>query len=143
LLPFQDVLCRINFIRYPASAFCSNYLEDLGRRSEEWQVRQAADAIRLYRYFLSSRNKSDKFQADPFADAWKQAADSMIRMLRLKQRAYQTEQTYRNWLRTFYAHVRPVDPKDLTDDPIVQFLSYLAAERHIAKATQDQAFHDL
>jgi hypothetical protein len=28
-----------------------SFLEDLGRRSEEWQVRQAADAIRLYRYF--------------------------------------------------------------------------------------------
>jgi integron integrase len=120
------------------------FLNDLQRSREAWQVKQAADALRLYKYFLSTRKQNHHDRpSDPFALEWKQASETMTRMLRLKQLSYQTEQTYQYWLRQFYAHIRPLSPKELIDDHIIHFLSYLAAERRVAKATQDQAFNAL
>lgn len=65
----------------------------------------------------------------------------MMRMLRLKQRSYRTEKTYMSWLRDFYVYVRPASPNDLTDTHIMNYLTYLAVERHVAKATQNLAFN--
>ncbi|RPI73617.1 MAG: integron integrase, partial [Desulfobacteraceae bacterium] len=127
-----------------ADDWVESFLNDLGRRREVWQVKQAEDAIRLYKYFLSSDDKPAGDQAgDPFAMEWKQASDKMTRMLRLRQLSYRTEQTYRYWLRKFYTSVRPISPDKLQDEHIIHFLSYLAAERRVAKATQDQAFNSI
>jgi integron integrase len=62
-------------------------------------------------------------------------------MLRLKQRSYRTEQTYIKWLRSFYVYVKPASPAELSDFHIKNFLSHLAADRHVAKSTQNQAFN--
>ncbi|KJS33773.1 MAG: hypothetical protein VR64_00360 [Desulfatitalea sp. BRH_c12] len=65
----------------------------------------------------------------------------MTRMLRLKQRSYRTEQTYMKWLRSFYVYVKPASPGELSDFHIKNFLSHLAADLNVAKATQNQAFN--
>ena len=65
----------------------------------------------------------------------------MVRMLRLKQRSYRTEQSYMKWVRDFYSFVKPVEPDVLSDRHIISFLSHLAADRNVAKATQNQAFN--
>lgn len=80
-----------------------DFLKDLGHRYEDWQVNQAQKAIELYRY-LQSRKSSPKSKnpSKPSSDAWKKAADDMVKRLRLKQRSYRTEQTYLVWLRDFW-----------------------------------------
>lgn len=67
----------------------------------------------------------------------------MKKMLRLKQLAYSTEQSYLMWLRGFYKFVKPLTPADLDDGHLKNYLSYLASERRVAKATQNQAFNAL
>ena len=47
------------------------------------------------------------------------------------------------WLRDFYTYVKPISPNVLTDQHLMEFLSYLAVERHVAKSTQNQAFNAL
>lgn len=74
-------------------------------------------------------------------DDWKSAGNMMVKMLRLKQRSYRTEQTYMQWLRSFYRFVQPASPKELSDSHIKNFLTHLAADQHVAKATQDLAFN--
>ena len=83
------------------------YLKQLSKKYEDWQVKQAKEAIDIYFFYYS--RKSDK--TIPSLDqnnAWKVAADEMVRMLRLKHRALATEKTYLGWLRSFYRFSAPI-----------------------------------
>lgn len=64
-------------------------------------------------------------------------------MLRLKQRSYRTEKTYMTWLRDFGRFNLRVNPRGIDDSHMKDYLTYLAVERHVAKATQQQAFNAL
>lgn len=131
--------------RNPGQPFNSDevhaFLESLSHRYEDWQVGQAQKAIELYR-FLQSKNNTQKLRGDikTFSDAWKNAADKMVKRLRLKQRSYRTEQTYLGWLRDFYRFVGGLAPETIDDRHLMDYLTYLAVERHLAKSTQEQAF---
>ena len=119
------------------------FLIHTGKQYEQWQVQQAQEAIRLYCYFAGKTDKSDTPHNPYFVTDWKSAGEQMLKMLRLKQLAYKTEQSYMKWLRDFYVYVRPNTPNILTDHHLMEFLSYLAVERHVAKSTQNQAFNAL
>lgn len=137
------------FVRFRASFQGSSepeklmepFLKMFARSHEQWQVEQARAALRLYCYFLNQKDEPPDGGELVSVEDWKHAGESMVRMLRLKQRSFRTEQTYIKWLRNFYLYVRPRQPAELTDRQIVDFLSYLAVERRVAKATQDQAFN--
>lgn len=120
------------------------FLDSLGHRYEDWQVNQARKAIELYR-FLQSKSNTQYFKegSKTFSDAWKNAADEMVKLLRLKQRSYRTEQTYLGWLRDFYRFIGGRAPETIDDKHLMDYLTYLAVERHLAKSTQDQAFNAL
>ena len=118
------------------------FLKQMGRNHEQWQVNQARTAVGLYCYFISkARNNNNS--GPPAIDDWKSAGDTMVRMLRLKQLSYRTEQSYMKWLRDFYGYVKPASPDSLSEKHIKDFLSYLAVERHVSKSTQNQAFNAL
>ena len=120
-----------------------DFLCKIGKRYEKWQVIQAKEAISLYQFFVSRRRpQAAKGGCDWNAD-WARAGEMMKRMLRLKQLAYSTEQSYMGWLRGFYRYVRPLTPEDLDDSHLKEYLSYLASERRVAKSTQSQAFNAL
>ncbi len=121
-----------------------NFLKDLGQRHNDWQVKQAQKAIELYRY-LQNRHNFSKMKDRPelTSGVWKEAADDMVKRLRLKQRSYRTEQTYLRWLRDFYRFVGKVSPDTLSDHHLMDFLTYLAVERNVARSTQQQAFNAL
>ena len=117
------------------------FLIKMGRRHEQWQVDQAREALNLYCYF-SSRDDSGSGKKETVSiEDWKSAGDMMRRMLRLKQRSFRTEQTYMKWLRSFYVHVKPALPGELSDLHIKNYLSHLAADLDVAKSTQNQAFN--
>jgi integron integrase len=119
------------------------YLNDLEKRFEEWQVKQAQDAIDLFIYFRSTLEKKGKTEALQKNKAWKDAAEEMVRMLRLKNRALSTEKSYMGWMRAFYGFVRGMPPDSLDDSHVKNFLSYLAVEKRISPSTQNQAFNAL
>ena len=67
----------------------------------------------------------------------------MIKRLRLKQRSYRTEKTYLGWLRDFYRFVDSTPPEKIDDHHLMDYLTYLAVERNVAKSTQHKAFNAL
>ena len=119
------------------------FLKAFGRNRKDWQVQQAKEAVSLYLFFLDSRDRNREGKAAGWEEEWVRAAESMKRMLRLRQRAYSTEKTYLQWLRFFCGYVRPTLPHQLNDSHIKEYLSFLASERRVSKSTQNQAFNAL
>ena len=121
----------------------NSYSDKIFHQCEDWQVKQAREAIGLYR-FVNRKNTEKHEDCNLSSESeWKLAAEEIKKMLRLKQRSYRTEKTYINWLRDFYRYSRPIDPQNLNDQHLKEFLTYLAAERRVAKVTQNQAFNAL
>ncbi|MHC4884862.1 MAG: integron integrase [Planctomycetota bacterium] len=125
------------------------YLESLGQRPEirPMQIRQAADALTLY-YFqyrqhsedgLHHRNNGQDTPTSP--DAY---LDRFRETIRLRHYAATTERTYLVWARRFLAYHHRVDPSHSpTPDTLKAYLSYLAMNRRVGAATQNQAFNAL
>jgi integron integrase len=120
----------------------TRYLDYCANHHEPWQVEQADESIRLYVYFLSLSGNTPLFDNAALGD-WKTFGHEVKRVLRLRQRSLRTEQTYLYWLRHFYRFVKGRNPADLTDQDVVNFLSYLAMKRKVAASTQNQAFNAL
>jgi len=72
---------------------------------------------------------------------WNQVIEKMKKVMRLKHLSINTEKTYTGWNRQFQAFVNGKLPNDLCTDDVRNFLSYLAVERKIAAATQNQALN--
>jgi len=115
----------------------------LAATHEEWQVRQAADAVRLYLFFLQSQ----KEQAAPFSDNGGTPPVGFERktreVIRLRHLSMATEKSYIGWLRHFLAWCGNVPSTSLGNAEVIGFLTHLAVERKVSKATQTQAFNAL
>jgi len=61
--------------------------------------------------------------------------------LRVKRYSLRTEKTYCYWIRFFIRFHRMQHPANIAGDEVRQFLEYLALERHVAAATQNQALN--
>ncbi len=117
------------------------FIRQLSRQYEDWQVAQAAEAVKLYRYYRR-RTKSDPEDSSGDAkEQWRRVAEETVRVLRLKHRSMSTEKTYLGWLRQFYRFLGGRAPEDIDASHLRDFLSHLAVERNVAKATQNQAFN--
>jgi len=115
----------------------------LNKRFEEWQIKQAKEAVRLYGYYKAAELKRQEAKDRKYDDDWKRAAEEMQRILRLKHRALSTERSYLGWLREFETFVSGRSPHELLPGDAKNFLSYLAVDRRIAESTQNQAFNAL
>lgn len=147
----------------------ARFLEHLAGEHEDWQVRQARHAVRLFLYFARGRPAEATFlppasspaaaasgpaaaAAPPAGQAphaaapvhdWEAAEETMIRLMRLKHLAYRTEQAYVGWVRRFRSRMGGRLPDSLGPGDLRDFLSYLAVDREVAAATQKQAFNAL
>ena len=65
----------------------------------------------------------------------------MVRMIRLKQLSPNTERTYLTWLRSYFRFVNAKPPEELNSTDVQDFLTHLAADRHVSPSTQNQAFN--
>jgi integron integrase len=65
----------------------------------------------------------------------------MIKVMRLKHLSLNTEKTYTRWSRQFQGFINGKSPSDLSTDDMRSFLSYLAVEKKLAAATQNQALN--
>ena len=115
----------------------------LQRRCEDWQIKQAREAIRLYLYFLKHHAGENASNLSGQNDQWLEMQERMVNVLRLKHRSYRTEQTYLGWLRSFKSFIGGTGADNLDSSHVIDFLTYLAVEKKVSKATQDLAFNAL
>src|SRR6056297_1728698 len=84
-------------------------------------------------------------QQHPAAPAQPTRLLDLVRLAcQLRHYSYRTEQTYCGWVKRFCrfhrdADGRPRHPATMREPEVVQFLSHLAVERHVAASTQNQA----
>lgn len=124
------------------------FINRLSARHPDWQIAQAKDALRNYRYFLDTLNFSEPpLKAEPEGSStemrWQQCIQKTVSALRLKQRAFNTEKSYLRWIRSFRRFYPNADPTELTAQNLQTFLSYLAVDLHVAPNTQNQALNAL
>ncbi|MBN2298736.1 MAG: integron integrase [Deltaproteobacteria bacterium] len=121
----------------------NRYLKYLQKSKEDWQIKQAKEAISLYQYYIKRTSSEPDEENTDFIPDWTGLEDHMVKILRLKHRSYRTEQTYMQWLKSFRGFFTGVDPNKLEGDHLINFLTHLAVEKRVAKSTQDQAFNAL
>src|SRR6056297_3293441 len=120
-------------------------------RFREWQVNQALMAVRYYWYFKDRFSESTNGDGDGEEEPKEQLDSTVLldetrRVLRLGNRAYRTEKTYLGWIRRFLdfaARSGALRREMLTPGLLREYLTYLAVERKVAAATQQQAFNAL
>ena len=117
------------------------YLKYLSKRHEDWQVDQAAQAIKLYQFHKSRQERAETNQNIGNDDQWKAAADDMRKMLRLMHRSHRTEKAYLSWVRRFYRFLRGQSPYRLDSSHVKDFMTHLAVEKKVSASTQNQAFN--
>jgi len=113
----------------------ATYLQSLGNRYEDWQIKQAEHALKLYRHFLTITGSKPK--GDSHLDAWRELFDSTIKTMRLRHLAFKTERTYMLWIKRFAQFLNYPSPADLTREDIITFLSHLAVAGKVSRATQN------
>ena len=69
--------------------------------------------------------------------------DSVRRVIRTLHYSIRTEQAYIFWIKRFILFNNKQHPAEMSDTEVGNFLSYLANERHVAAATQNQALNAL
>ena len=113
----------------------SRYLQSLGNRYEDWQVKQAEHALKLYRHFLAMNDVKPETGSN--LDAWKELFESVRKIMRLRHMAFKTEKTYLPWMKRFARFLNYPSPHELTQEDIITFLSHIAVEGKVSRSTQN------
>jgi integron integrase len=125
------------------------FCEDLERddRCQEWQVRQAEQALRLY--FVNFHQRTDWHRLPASAVVEEHGRTSplpALEQLRLRIRtrhySYRTEGSYVDWVRRFFDYLADRDgvPNPHVDTAAVRdYLTHLAVRRRVSASTQNQA----
>ncbi len=79
---------------------------------------------------------SNRKRSSPFID-------SVRRIIHLRHMSLATEKTYVHWVRWFILFNGKRHPAEMTETEVSAFLSFLATERGVAPATQNQALNAL
>ncbi|MBM4307566.1 MAG: integron integrase [Deltaproteobacteria bacterium] len=117
------------------------FLSQMAKTHEDWQVKQADTALRLYDYFLSRKEMETKETSPTDTLQWSSLENKLRQALRLHQRSLSTEKTYVIWLRSFLRFAGEKKPEHLGGRDLQDFLSHLAVEKRISPSTQNQALN--
>lgn len=123
----------------------SEELERVG--AQDWQVRQAEQAVRIY--FVNFLRHTDwrrqpgaapeaQRRTDPLA-----LLDELRRRLRTRHYSYRTERSYVDWVRRFLAYLsdRQGAASPRVDSSAVRdYVTHLATRQRVSASTQNQAF---
>jgi hypothetical protein len=115
------------------------FLEDQQTTLEEWQLRQARDAIERYRRFRLREHQRTS-QDPPVPGTWDSAIIALREELRLQQKSLRTEKTYVHWARDFSRSLSAGTPGVVDQRDVRSYLTELAVTRGVASSTQKQAF---
>ncbi len=125
------------------------FCEDLERQGgvEDWQVRQADQALRIYFVnFLKRTDWQQRLDAvvnDHDATSPLTALDLLRTRLRTRHYSLRTECTYVDWVRRFLAYAatrQGVLTPRVDADGVRDYLTHLAVRRQVSASTQNQAF---
>lgn len=122
------------------------FLQMLDHSHEQWQVKQAREAVRLFLFFLSQQECADDAASSVSLDVrekWRQVANKMREIIRLRHLSLRTEKAYLQWLRFFYLFLQGKSPAEIDSSDVKRFISHLAVDRRVAASTQNQAFCSL
>jgi len=112
---------------------------------QPWQIRQAADGLRIYRYQYRRANDVDETAAHSSTSSDSDALLSRLReVIHLRHYAKSTEKTYLHWTRRFLHYRRRTGQKGTpTAEDVRAFLTRLAMVDKVSASTQNQAFSAL
>ncbi|WP_370630431.1 integron integrase [Thermosulfurimonas sp. F29] len=74
---------------------------------------------------------------------WAEVLEKARKILRRKHYSYRTEKTYLDWIRQLADYLEYKLPQEVSGEDFQNFLTYLAVERNVAPATQNQALNAL
>lgn len=123
------------------------FLAEIGKRGDvkPWQIQQAADATRIYRY--QYRRASDDGEGGSPAAGLNDDAAILVRLrqvIRLRHYAKSTEKTYLHWSRRFLEYRRRSGCEGMpAAGDAKAFLMRLAMVEKVSASTQNQAFSAL
>ena len=122
-------------------ALVLEFLEDRKKRGrmEDWQLRQAELALKLYLDHFGARTilrevtcgeGSGEIRTGPAV------MEEMKRLIRLKHYSYSTERTHLDWARRFFSYLETTKGKDdlsagFTEDDVKHYLSHLALKQRV------------
>jgi integron integrase len=119
----------------------------LAHNFEDWQVRQAHDALRLYSFYLAQQphaaDTSDPTPTSENEETVRVLLEKSSRIARLRQLSYNTEKTYIHWISRFLNYTARKSYTIHNTSAISYYLTHLASERSVAAATQNQALNAL
>jgi hypothetical protein len=124
--------------------FCEE-LERCGR--EEWQVRQAEQALRVYFVNFLRRTDWHRRPASALVDEQGRtsplaALERLRQSIRTRHYSHRTECSYADWVRRFFAYLaerQGVPEPQVGADGVRDFLAHLAVRRRVSASTQNQA----
>jgi integron integrase len=112
------------------------FLEHLSaQKTEEWQLKQAEEAIKLYFQDFIKGDSASIFS-------------KLRKAIRLKHYSYATERVYLDWAQRFFEYLTSVKKENaqintLSSEQVREYLTYLAIQKHVSSSTQNQAFNAL
>ena len=125
--------------------FCEELEKD--GACQDWQVRQAEQALRIY--FVNFLQRADWHRqpastvldeagrASPLA-----ALEQLRTRIRTRHYSYRTECSYADWVRRFFAYLaerQGVPHPRVASDAVRDFLTHLAVRQRVSSSTQNQA----
>lgn len=134
------------YIRYQKSnnnVDFNSFLIRLESSYEDWQVDQARNALLYYKQYQKLNNNYIPQTIENKKQIWIDIELKMTEELRFQHKSYNTEKTYKYWLRDFIDFSNENNPKDVTQEHVKKYLTYLATIRKVAASTQKQAFNSL
>lgn len=96
--------------------------------------------ITVYPYSIRSPMKPDSVNSDVSPS---RLLDQVRAAIRVRHYSLRTEQAYVHWVVRFIRHCGMRHPRELGAREVSAYLSYLASERDVAAATQQQALSAL
>ena len=169
LQQFGEFLLRGRLVRERAAPYCVGWVrrfltrpasneamadqvrrfcEELGRANcQDWQVRQAEEALRIYFVNFLKRADWDRTAASAALDQQGRvnplaALEELRRRLRTRHYSYRTECSYADWVRRFLGYLaeRQRSPEPRVDSGAFRdYLTHLAVRQRVSASTQNQA----
>jgi len=134
---------NINHDIIPSTEQRKEFLKHLATKFEDWQIKQADNALRLYIFYLSRKENKNSYAPEFHDETWAVLTEKMRESLRLKHRSYSTEKSYLNWLKKFRDFYYNKNPHTLDSAGLRDFLSHLSVSLRVSSSTQNQALNSL
>jgi integrase len=133
----------------PVADQVRRFCEDLERegRWEEWQVRQAEHALRIYFVNFLKRTDWQRTPASAIVDERGHtsplaALEQLRQRVRTRHYSYRTECSYADWVRRFCAYLAERQgvphPRVISED-VRDYATHLAVHQRVSASTQNQA----